>query len=386
MQARPGHDRRLRVGRGHPCPPGQATRRHWAILGRSSRQPLLLGFRFGFAQGDGHLALEQAPKAQVGPLQPQVLIRAPALPLPPAKHPRVPVQPLQIQQPLSSAFDAATDASATRCSCTPPRCWLAPPGSTPPPPADTTHASSGRASGRGAAAPAGPPGDSLPPRPGPRPASAADAATTSAPRRLADSSATASRPSWPCNRSRNVNDSGAWSSPRTLDHSEPDSNRQGRGHLRFGPRPVVEFPIRTEQAQRRLGLLPTRLALLIPLEGRRRLLPGRAGRSGRAPRVAALPLGLVDRSAGGLGLLPEPLHSVPQRLEHPPGLPLGVEDIQPLLQRDRLGRRLPTILLERGDARLESGPRVADDRSATHSRASIPPTRSPPDNCPPSSR
>ena len=66
----------------------------------SSRWPLRPGFRLGLDQHNCHLALEQVPEPIARPSQAQVLIRATAAPLPPAEHPRVPVQPLQIQQPL----------------------------------------------------------------------------------------------------------------------------------------------------------------------------------------------------------------------------------------------------------------------------------------------
>src|SRR5262249_30107102 len=107
---------------------------------------------------------------------------------------------------------------------------------------------------------------------------------------------------------------------------------------------------------------PTRGAGLILLDGGRRLLPGRTGPRGRPPRIAALRLCGVDRSAGGLGLLPGPLRAVPQRREHPPGLVLGMKDIQSLHHPDRLTGVLLAIALPRSDARLESRSRVADDR------------------------
>ena len=144
------------------------------------------------------------------------------------------------------------------------------------------------------------------------------------------SSATAS-PSWRCSRSRNVNDSSAWSSPGPWTTRGPTAAARPRRPARR-PRPVVHPPS-GRNSQRRVGLLPTRFALLLRERGLG-LLPGRCARS-PAPRVAALPLRLVDRSAGGLGLLPEPLHSVPSA-QDAPGLLLGVEDIQPLLQRDGL--------------------------------------------------
>ena len=84
-------------GGGCPCPPGP-----WSLadrFSRSGRDPW--GFRGGRGHGGIHLALEQAPEVIPGQGQPQVLIRAASLPLPAPEHPRVPVQPLQIQHPLS---------------------------------------------------------------------------------------------------------------------------------------------------------------------------------------------------------------------------------------------------------------------------------------------
>ena len=154
----------------------------------------------------------------------------------------------------------------------------------------------------------------------------------------------------------------------------------------LGPRPVVQVTIRTKQTQRRLGLLPTRLALLMPVPGRRRLLPGRAGRwaGPRASRPCRWAWSTARLAASACSQSRSTrFHSV---LEHTPGLSLGVEDIQPLLQRDRLGRG------SRGDPvgtrRCPPGVRTPRRRRpcATPSRASIPPTRSPPGNCRPSSR
>ena len=124
-----------------------------------------------------------------------------------------------------------------------------------------------------------------------------------------------------------------------MDHSGTRQPGQRRGDLGFGPRPIVQLTIGTKQAQGRLGRLPSRLGLLIPLERRLRLLPGDAGRPGRAPRVAAL----LSRPGRPLGWPPRPAPRVrstrfQRSLQDPPGFPLGVEDIQPLLQRYRLRR------------------------------------------------
>ncbi len=353
-------------------------------LPRSSRQPLRSGLRLGLAQGDHHLTLEQVPGPIARPLQAQVLIRATAAALPATEDSRIPVQPLQVQQPLIQRpmprlvhpqhavhplHRAARAHRPTQTDAT----------------AGTTPANSGRSSDRGSPAPAQPPGDSPPPRPGPRPA-AADAATTAPPRRRA----TPPRPRvGPARRGADPGTSTtpcACSSPRTLDHSGPDSKGKAEAICCSRPRPIVQAAVGTEQTQGRLGLLPTGLGLLGPAERRLRLAPGRKGRPRRAPRsrgpaVALVPPPGVAASACSQSRSAR-FHIV---LEGAAGLPLGVEDVQALLQRDGVGLVHTAVLSELGDPRLQPGTRVADDPAQRAPGLQFRRTRSNLGDCRPSS-
>src|SRR3954451_16574458 len=108
-----------------------------------------------------------------------------------------------------------------------------------------------------------------------------------------------------------------------------------------------------------MRLLPARFGSLIFRERRLGLLPGQTRHARRAPGIAALSLRLHDPATGGLRLLPEAFHAIPDPTQDASRLISRVEHIQAALQR-RLALLL-SLSLHRGDPGLQPLARVRRD-------------------------
>ena len=136
---------------------------------------------------------------------------------------------------------------------------------------------------------------------------------------------------------------------------------------------IVELTIGTKDIQRRLHSFPNRFPLLIQFESIKRLGPSLVDLLRQLSLATALPSGPFECSVGCVGPFPCPFHPHPCHSQSPLAFPLGVEDIQPLLQRN-------LSVLPRAFASKISSPPLSRPRRTSHSSmtsvAAIPQTKS----------
>ena len=252
-----------------------------------------------------------------------------------------------------SPFGAATDASAARCSYTPPHCWPAPPEATRAPlPIDPCQFApirwqTTRSPDRHWPAPRSSLRESL--------VAAADAATTAAPTHHARVPQV--RPP----ATDGAADPRMSTSPPPGDSSGPWTTcapRQLGQHRAICscPRAFIQPTLGTKHLQGRVSDLPTRFGSFVLLERRRRLLPDAAPATtapGTWPCCCACE---TRRSAASACSRAVPRGS---RSAQSARLLGGVEHIEAVLQR-RLPVLLP-LLLHRGDPGLQARSRIRQD-------------------------